>query len=148
MAEAKKQYDYDLFVIGSGSGGDLVTREEFGDFEFEFEWKVAPGSNSGIKYRHAKYNEGLNGLEYQILDDAKHTNGKDPYSSAAAMYLLAPRSTDEPLKAAGHWNTGKIVAKADIASYAAHLLARDVISFVDVRSARNNCFQARIVRAV
>jgi len=29
---------------------DLMTVEEFGDFEMTFEWKVAPGSNSGVKY--------------------------------------------------------------------------------------------------
>lgn len=29
---------------------DLVTLGEFGDFELVFEWKVAPGANSGVKY--------------------------------------------------------------------------------------------------
>lgn len=29
---------------------DLVSTDEFGDFELEFEWKVAPGANSGVKY--------------------------------------------------------------------------------------------------
>lgn len=30
---------------------DLFSLGEYTDFEFEFEWKVAPGSNSGVKYR-------------------------------------------------------------------------------------------------
>jgi hypothetical protein len=59
-------------------------------------------------------------------------------------YLLKGYTADQRIR----YGTGKIVAKAEIASYAADLLARDEISFVDVRSARNNCFQARIVRAV
>lgn len=29
---------------------DLVTAQQFGDFELVFEWKVAPGANSGVKY--------------------------------------------------------------------------------------------------
>lgn len=58
-------------------------------------------------------------------------------------YLLKGYTADQRIR----YGTGKIVAKAEIASYAADLLARDEISFVDVRSARNNCFLTRIVRA-
>ena len=29
---------------------DIATRESFGNFELTFDWKVAPGSNSGVKY--------------------------------------------------------------------------------------------------
>jgi hypothetical protein len=59
-------------------------------------------------------------------------------------YLLKGYTADQRIR----YGTGKIVAKAEIASYAAQLLAREEISFVDVRSARNNCCQARIVRAI
>ena len=59
-------------------------------------------------------------------------------------YLLKGYTADQRIC----YGTGKIVAKAEIASYAAQLLAREEISFVDVRSARNNCYQVRIVRAV
>lgn len=58
-------------------------------------------------------------------------------------YLLKGYTVDQRIR----YGTGKIVARDDIANYAAELLARDEISFVDVRSARNNCFQTRIVRA-
>jgi hypothetical protein len=44
------------------------------------------------------------------------------------------------------YGTGKIVARADLTSYAESLLAREDVAFVDVRSARNNCFQCRITR--
>lgn len=30
---------------------DLVTEQEYRDFELEFEWKVSPGGNTGVKYR-------------------------------------------------------------------------------------------------
>ncbi len=30
---------------------DLFTKERFSDFELEFDWKISPGGNSGIKYR-------------------------------------------------------------------------------------------------
>lgn len=29
---------------------DLVSREDYGDFELVFEWRISPGGNSGVKY--------------------------------------------------------------------------------------------------
>ncbi|MEJ6401585.1 DUF1203 domain-containing protein [Yoonia sp. 2307UL14-13] len=43
------------------------------------------------------------------------------------------------------YGTGQITRKADIARYAAQLFERDEVAYVDVRSARNNCFLTRIV---
>src|SRR5688572_14498114 len=40
-----------LHLPAGAAGGDLVTNGEFRDFELELEWKIAPGANSGIKYR-------------------------------------------------------------------------------------------------
>ncbi len=34
----------------AGGGGDIVTRELFGDFELSVDFKLTPGANSGIKY--------------------------------------------------------------------------------------------------
>lgn len=44
------------------------------------------------------------------------------------------------------YGTGRVVAKGELAAYAQGLLDDPDIAFVDVRSARNNCFQCRIVR--
>jgi hypothetical protein len=102
-----------LYFDGSG-GGDIVTRAEFSDFELTFEWKVAPGSNSGVMYRvglgdKAPY---FTGPEYQILDDDRHADGKNPLTSAASLYALyAP--IDKQLQPVGEWNAAKIVARGD-----------------------------------
>lgn len=58
-------------------------------------------------------------------------------------YLLKGYTADQRIR----YGTGKIVAKSEIVAYAAELLDNDDISFIDVRSARNNCFQVRIVRS-
>ncbi len=58
-------------------------------------------------------------------------------------YLLKGYTADQRIR----YGTGKIVAKGEITAYAAELLDRDDISFLDVRSARNNCFQVRIMRS-
>ena len=69
--------------------------------------------------------------------------GLPPILTASPDYLLKGYRPDERIA----YGTGRVTPRADIATYAATLLARDDIAFVDVRSARNNCFQARITRA-
>lgn len=66
-----------------------------------------------------------------------------PILTSSPDYLLKGYTADQRIR----YGTGRIVAQEDIAAYAAALLDRPEISFVDVRSARNNCFQVRIVRA-
>ncbi|MFM8706994.1 MAG: DUF1080 domain-containing protein [Planctomycetia bacterium] len=100
--------------LTGGGGGDLVTEKEFRNFELQFQWKVAPGANSGVTYRvqpgdKAPY---LSGPEYQVLDDAKHRDGANPKTSAAALYALIA-GTDKELKPVGEWNTGKIVLRGN-----------------------------------
>ena len=95
-----------------GGGGDIVFDEEFGDFELELEWKVAPGANSGIKYRLPE-NEGqrsMFGHEYQVLDDALHRDGNNPLTSAAAVYALYP-AEGKSLVRTGAFNHARIVAR-------------------------------------
>ena len=41
----------DGMLVRLGEGGDLVTADEFGDFELALEWKISEGGNSGIFYR-------------------------------------------------------------------------------------------------
>ena len=94
--------------------GDIYSEKEYGDFDFRFSWKVAPGSNSGVKYRVADFNGKLLGPEYQVLDDVKHSNGKNPKTSASAMYALFPAAADKPSRPAGEWNEGRIVCKGSV----------------------------------
>ena len=58
-------------------------------------------------------------------------------------YLLKGYSADERLV----YGTGRVVPKDQIASYADALLDRSDIAFVDLRSATNNCWQARMHNA-
>ncbi len=98
------------------SAGDIVTREEFQDFELALEWKVEPGGNSGIMYRVAEAPEletvWQSGPEYQLLDDARHPDGRRPETSAGACYGLypAPRGVVRP---AGEWNETRIVIQGN-----------------------------------
>jgi hypothetical protein len=93
------------------NGGDIVTEEEFGNFELAVDWKVAPAGNSGIFYRATEDAERIyeSAIEMQVLDDAGHVDGKSPLTSAGALYAMypAPRGA---VKAAGEWNQARIVS--------------------------------------
>lgn len=91
---------------------DLVSRDQFGDFELTFDWKVAPGGNAGIFYRGTENYDHIywSAPEYQLLDDAKHADGRDRRTSAAAAYALYPSDSGN-VRPGDEWNSGRIVAK-------------------------------------
>jgi 3-keto-disaccharide hydrolase len=92
--------------------GDLVTREQFGDFELSLDWMIGPGGNAGIFYRATEEYDHIywSGPEYQLLDDAKAPDGRSRLTSAGADYGLYP-APEGFLKPAGEWNSTRIVAK-------------------------------------
>ena len=91
---------------------DIVSREEFGDFELELEWQIGEAGNSGIFYRGTEEYDHIywSGPEYQLLDNVKGADNKTPLTRAAAVYGLypAPDGHDKPV---GEWNTTRIVAR-------------------------------------
>ncbi len=96
----------------SGSADDLISRDEFGDFELTWDWKVAPGGNAGVFYRATEEYDKVywSGPEYQLLDDARHPDGKSRLTSAGAAYGIYP-SPAGIVKPAGQWNSSRIVAR-------------------------------------
>jgi hypothetical protein len=94
--------------------GDIVTREQFGDFDLALEWKVGPGGNSGVFYRVSEAPEldqvWQSGPEYQVLDDAGHRDGARPETSAGACYGLYPAARGV-VRPAGEWNETRIVVQ-------------------------------------
>src|ERR1700704_1815074 len=63
-----------------GAGGDIITNDEFKNFELSIDWKIEPGGNSGVFYRAAEDADAIywNAVEMQVLDDAKHPDGQSP----------------------------------------------------------------------
>ena len=97
-----------------GAGGDIITNDEFGNFELSIDWKIEPGGNSGIFYRASEEKDEIywNAPEMQVLDDAKHPDGQNPLQSAGAAYDLypAPRGHVRP---GGEWNTARLVVNGN-----------------------------------
>ena len=94
------------------AAGDIVTREQFRDFELSLEWNVAPGGNSGIFYRGSEDDDAIHwtGPEMQVLDDARHPDGKSRLTAAGSAYGLyaAPAGIVKP---AGEWNQVRLLVK-------------------------------------
>jgi hypothetical protein len=106
---------FDPTAAKDGQGGDLVTDLEYTNFHLKLEWKVAAKSNSGIlfyvKEDAKKYQNTYNtGLEMQVLDNEGHPDGKITKHRAGDLYDLI-KSTSEPVKPVGEWNSVDIVCK-------------------------------------
>lgn len=120
-----------LTVLPSGGGestggGDIVTRERYSQFELLVDFKITEGANSGIKYfcepnldpitgTGAKAATGSAiGLEYQILDDARHPDakaGRGGNRTIGSLYDLIPAAATKKVNPPGEWNTALIVTK-------------------------------------
>jgi Domain of Unknown Function (DUF1080) len=94
--------------------GDIMTRDEYQDFELRFDWKIGAGGNSGVFYRGTNEFEHIywTGPEYQLLDDAAAPDGKNRLTAAGAAYGLYPAPAGI-VKAAGEWNSSRIVVKGN-----------------------------------
>jgi hypothetical protein len=128
-------------TIAGAGGPDIVTKEKFGNFELELEWKVSPGANSGIMYRVAEAAAAPyeTGPEMQVLDDDKHADGRDPKTSAGSLYaLIAPKN--KKLQPVGQWNKVRIVVQD---SQVAHWLNGVKVVEYELGSAELNQLIAR-----
>ena len=92
------------------SDGDIITREQFTDFELSLEWRVESGGNSGVMYRVTEQAETAyrTGPEMQVLDDARHPEGRSRLTAAGALYGLYP-APEGAVKPAGQWNAARIL---------------------------------------
>ncbi len=97
-----------------GERGDLQSRNQYANFELAFDWMLAEGGNAGVFYRVTEEYDMpyWSGPEYQLLDDARHPDGKDTTRRAAAAYAIYP-ATHGVVKPAGQWNSAKIVVNGN-----------------------------------
>ncbi|MFI5128373.1 MAG: DUF1080 domain-containing protein [Chitinophagales bacterium] len=94
-------------------GGDIVTDNEYENFELTWDWKVTKGANSGVMYHvvegsqyQAPYETGP---EYQVIDDIGFPAKLEEWQKAGADYAMYLANDKKKLNPVGEWNTSKIV---------------------------------------
>jgi Domain of Unknown Function (DUF1080) len=97
-----------------GAVDDLVSNDEFGNFELELEWKIGKAGNSGVFYRGTREYDHIywSAPEYQLLDDANTEDGKSRLTAAGSDYGLypAPAGVVRPY---GQWNRSRIIVRGN-----------------------------------
>lgn len=106
------QVQQGAMVLTGKGGGDILTRQQYQQFELQLEWKIAEAGNSGVFvlvdesgkyiYSHAP--------EIQILDNERHADNQLASHRSGSLYdmVAAPASAQKP---AGQWNQLKIRLK-------------------------------------
>lgn len=104
-------------TLTSGGGGDLITVDEFGDFDFRCEWKISDQGNSGIIWRSTEEHQypWVSGPEYQLLDSFDKPGHKYAHETkkgnvAGGFYDIIP-AKPEWSKPVGEWNESRLVVK-------------------------------------
>ncbi len=99
---------------GSDSTGYIVTNKEYGNFDLKFDWKIAPGGNSGVMYHVVESDRFatpyLTGPEYQLIDDEGYPDPLEEWQKAGADYAMyLPDPVKKKLNPAGEWNSSRIL---------------------------------------
>lgn len=109
---AKWQIEDGALTLVEGGAGDIMSRDQFGNFELELEWKISEGGNSGIFFHvveadtlGATY---LSAPEMQILDDERHADGELMTHRAGANYDMQACS-EVATSPVGEWNSIRLI---------------------------------------
>lgn len=119
-----------------GSGGNLYTAKEYGDFEYRFEFQLTPGANNGLGIRTPTEGDAAYvGMELQILDnEADIYKNLNVYQYHGSVYGVIPAKRGF-LKPVGEWNEEVVVAKG---SKIKVILNGQVIMDGDIKEASKN----------
>ena len=107
--------DGQLACLGKGGdiGGDIITLQEFDNFELKLDWKISQGGNSGIFYHvieDEKYEAPYEtGPEYQLIDDIGFPQELEEWQKTGADYAMYTANDKKILNPVGEWNTTRIV---------------------------------------
>jgi hypothetical protein len=99
-----------LHLLPNGNGGDIVTTAQFDNFDLQWEWRIAPKANNGIKYLVTESRRGAPGHEYQMIDDS---TAPKPIEETATFYDVLPTQTKTHVKPPGEWNQSRVIIQGN-----------------------------------
>jgi len=115
-ADSRWKVENGLLTVDPGTGKDthgqrdIITAAQYDRFDLRWEWRIAEGGNSGLKYFVLEDMPSAIGHEYQLIDDDRHADAKiGPHRQTAAFYDVLP-AENRPLKPAGEWNQSRVVS--------------------------------------
>jgi hypothetical protein len=103
----------ELVALGQGGdhANDIITADEYQNFELVLDWKLSPKANSGVFYNVVE--KGFDRTyasapEYQLVDDHGWPDKLEDWQMSGANYAMHPPSkvASRPV---GEWNTTRIV---------------------------------------
>ncbi len=100
-----------LKCVAQGHGGDIITVDEYNNFDLEWDWSVPAKANNGIKYLVTEKRPSAPGHEYQMIDDAIVANS--PRQSTASFYDVLAPDPQKPLKPVGEWNHSRVLVQGN-----------------------------------
>lgn len=103
--------DGTLNCIAGAHGGDIISAKKFTDFDLQWDWRIPPGANNGIKYLVTEKRRAAPGHEYQMIDDAIVANS--PKQSTASFYDVIAPDPKKPLNPPGQWNHSRVLLKGN-----------------------------------
>jgi hypothetical protein len=105
-------------VVACRKGGNLLTKKEYGNFIFRFEFKLPPGGNNGVGIRAESVSKdaAYYGMEIQILDNtAAQYKTLAPYQYHGSIYGVVPAKRNaeknDYQKPLGEWNNEEIIVQ-------------------------------------
>lgn len=105
--------DGTLRKVAKSNGGNIITSEQFSDYEFSWEWRLASNANSGVKYLVTENRPGAPGYEYQMIDEKGSASKAHGKHKTASFYDVLPVPGEKKLNPAGEWNNSRIVVKGN-----------------------------------
>ncbi|HZV35275.1 MAG TPA: DUF1080 domain-containing protein [Verrucomicrobiae bacterium] len=100
-----------LNCIAGAHGGDIVSTENFTDFDLQWDWMIPAKANNGIKYLVSEKRPKAPGHEYQMIDDTIVADS--PKQSTAAFYDVIAPDPNKPLHPPGQWNHSRVLLKGN-----------------------------------
>ncbi len=108
--------DSALVCLGAAegdTGGDIVSDNEYSDFELVWDWKLEAGGNSGVMYHvveSEKYKAPWEtGPEYQLIDDEGYEDKLEDWQKTGVDYAMNVTNDKKKVNPVGEWNSSKII---------------------------------------
>ena len=102
-----------LHKVPKKNGGNIITTDQYSDYELSWEWRLATNANSGVKYMVTEKRPGAPGYEYQMIDDKGSAAKAHEKHKTSSFYEVLPVTGEKKLHAAGEWNRSLIVVKGN-----------------------------------